>query len=115
MTRALSQDLRDRVVAAMRQGATCREAAKTFSVSVASAVRWSQLARATGSTAPRPHGARRRLVTKHAVKQVDRLMSNAGIDVWDSFTRWVPQQVGSQRDFLVAMDWTSAQSVFSRR
>ncbi len=27
----------------------------------------------------------RGLVTKHAVKQVDRLMSNAGIDVWDSF------------------------------
>lgn len=29
----------------------------------------------------------RGLVTKHAIKQVDRLMSNAGIDVWDSFTR----------------------------
>ncbi len=62
MTRALSCDLRDRVVAAMQNGATCREAAKLFSVSVASAVRWSQLARATGSTAPRPHGARRRPV-----------------------------------------------------
>ena len=48
----------------------------------------------------------RGLVTKHAVKQVDRLMSNAGIDVWDSFGRWVPQQVGAQREVLVAMDWT---------
>ena len=48
----------------------------------------------------------RGLVTKHAVKQVDRLMSNAGIDVWDSFARWVPQQVGAQPDILVAMDWT---------
>ena len=48
----------------------------------------------------------RGLVTKHAVKQVDRLMSNAGIDVWDSFARWVPQQVGTNRDILVAMDWT---------
>jgi len=26
----------------------------------------------------------RGLVTKHAVKQVDRLMSNPGIDVWDT-------------------------------
>src|SRR5271154_5244627 len=43
----------------------------------------------------------RGLVTKHAVKQVDRLMSNAGIDVWDSFARWVPQQIGSQQDILV--------------
>ena len=48
----------------------------------------------------------RGLVTKHAVKQVDRLMSNAGIDVWDSFARWVRQQIGDRRDILVAMDWT---------
>lgn len=48
----------------------------------------------------------RGLATKHAVKQVDRLMSNAGIDVWDSFARWVPQQVGGQPEILVAMDWT---------
>lgn len=48
----------------------------------------------------------RGLVTKHAIKQVDRLMSNPGIDVWDSFARWVPQQVAARRDILVAMDWT---------
>ena len=48
----------------------------------------------------------RGLVTKHAVKQVDRLMSNAGIDVWDGFARWVPHQVGARPDILVAMDWT---------
>ena len=48
----------------------------------------------------------RGLVTKHAVKQVDRLMSNQGIDVWDSFARWAPQQIGARRDILVAMDWT---------
>ena len=48
----------------------------------------------------------RGLVTKHAVKQVDRLLSNNGIDVWDSFARWVPHQLGAQRDILVAMDWT---------
>src|SRR3979490_1488468 len=42
----------------------------------------------------------------HAVKQVDGLMSNQGIDVWDSFARWVPQQIGVRQDILVAMDWT---------
>jgi Transposase DDE domain len=46
------------------------------------------------------------LVTKHAVKQVDRMLSNNGIDVWDSFARWVPHQIGGHRDILVAMDWT---------
>ena len=48
----------------------------------------------------------RGLVTKHAVKQVDRLMSNAGIDVWDSFAHWVPRQIACQPAILVAMDWT---------
>jgi transposase len=56
MTQALSVDLRDRVVAAMRDGASCREAAKLFRVSVASAARWSKRARDTGSVAPRPFG-----------------------------------------------------------
>lgn len=43
-------------------------------------------------------------VTKHAIKQVDRMLSNNGIDVWDSFARWVPRQIGERRDILVAMD-----------
>jgi hypothetical protein len=48
----------------------------------------------------------RGLLTKHAVKQVDRLLSNRGIDVWELFSRWVPQVVGARQDIVVAMDWT---------
>jgi hypothetical protein len=48
----------------------------------------------------------RGLVTKHAIKQVDRLLSNSGIDVWESFARWVPHLVGPRNDIVVAMDWT---------
>src|SRR5580704_722923 len=48
----------------------------------------------------------RGLVTKHAVKQVARLLSNDGIDVWDSFARWVPHQIAGRQDILVAMDRT---------
>src|SRR5271168_3145741 len=40
----------------------------------------------------------RGLVTKHAIKQVDRLLSNNGIDVWDGFARWVPRQIGQRQD-----------------
>lgn len=43
---------------------------------------------------------------KHAIKQVDRLLSNRGIDVWASFAHWVPQRVGAQKTIVVAMDWT---------
>jgi hypothetical protein len=48
----------------------------------------------------------RGLVTKHAVKQVDRLLSNNGINVWDSFAHWVPHQIAGRQDIRVAMDWT---------
>ena len=43
---------------------------------------------------------------KHAIKQVDRLLSNQGIDVWASFAHWVPHRVGSRKKIVVAMDWT---------
>jgi len=48
----------------------------------------------------------RGLATKHAIKQVDRLLSNQGIGVWDSFACWVPHMVGNRKAILVAMDWT---------
>ena len=61
MARPYSQDLRDRVVAAVAGGRTCRAAAALFGVSVASAVKWSQRWRATGSAAAKPMGGRRPL------------------------------------------------------
>ncbi len=48
----------------------------------------------------------RGLITKHAIKQVDRLLSNQGINVWDSFAYWVPHMVGARKNIVVAMDWT---------
>jgi hypothetical protein len=48
----------------------------------------------------------RGLVTKHAIKQVDRLLSNSGINVWESFARWAPHLIGSRNEIIVAMDWT---------
>jgi len=40
------------------------------------------------------------------VKQVDRLLSNQGIVVWDLLAYWVPEVVGQRRAIVVAMDWT---------
>ena len=54
MGRAYSLDLRERVVAAVASGESCRAVAATFKVSVASVVKWSQRFRATGSAAARP-------------------------------------------------------------
>jgi len=43
---------------------------------------------------------------KHAIKQVDRLLSNSALNVWALFVDWVPHVVSAQRDIVVALDWT---------
>jgi hypothetical protein len=48
----------------------------------------------------------RGLFPKHAVKQVDRLLSNPGIDVWLAFSKWVPYVLGAREEVVLAMDWT---------
>ena len=48
----------------------------------------------------------RGLLSKHAIKQVDRLLSNEGIVVWDMFAPWVAEVVGARKTIVVAMDWT---------
>jgi transposase len=62
MSRAYSIDLRERVVAAMGSGASARSASAQFGVSVASAVRWSQRQRRTGTVAPGKLGGHRKPV-----------------------------------------------------
>ena len=46
-------------------------------------------------------------LTKHGVKQVDRLLSNRGVDVWSFFAYWTPFIVGARTEVIVALDWTS--------
>ena len=72
MARPYSQDLRDRVVAAVASGCTCRGVAARFGVSVASVVKWSQRFRATGSAAAAKMGG------------------------------WRPLRLASERDWLLA-------------
>ena len=45
-------------------------------------------------------------ISKHAIKQVDRLLSNPGIDVDEFSKRWVARAVGPRPKIVVAMDWT---------
>jgi len=63
MANALSVDLRCRVVEAVEQGMSRRQAATRFGVSAASAVRWHQRYSTTGTVAPRGQGGDRK--SKH--------------------------------------------------
>lgn len=60
MSKALSVDLRTRVLAAVSQGASHRVTAARFGVSAASVSRWRALERGKGKLAPGPLGGDRR-------------------------------------------------------
>jgi transposase len=59
MPQALSNDLRERVVAFVESGHSCNEAALHFDTSVSFAVNLMALYRETGSVVPRPNGGKR--------------------------------------------------------
>jgi len=74
MARALSNDLRERVVAAVAGGESCRAVAARFGVAVSSAVKWHQRYRATGSVAPgKIGGYRKRVLAPHRAFIVARI------------------------------------------
>ena len=60
MARALSLDLRRRVVAAIAAGMSCRQAAVRFGVSASSAIRWQALERTAGTPAAKRQGGDQR-------------------------------------------------------
>lgn len=60
MGKARSEDLRERVVAAVAAGSSRRQAAARFQVGVASAIRWVAMFKQTGSISQRPRGGKPR-------------------------------------------------------
>ena len=56
MGKSLSDDLRERVVAAVEAGTSRRQAAAGFGVSVSSAIRWVRAWRDRGEVRARPQG-----------------------------------------------------------
>ncbi len=60
MGSALSSDLRERVVRAVSEGASRRQAAERFGVSPASAIRWQERFEREGRVAAKPQGGDRR-------------------------------------------------------
>jgi len=74
MAAPLSIDLRERVVAAVGSGESCRSVAARFGVAVSSVVKWSQRHRATGSVAPgKMGGHRKRVLEPHGAFIIERI------------------------------------------
>jgi transposase len=85
MARALSVDLRRRVVRAIEEGASCRQAAARFGVSASSAIRWHALARSAGDPSPRRQGGDRRSarIEAHAPVILDAIARKSDITLAD--------------------------------
>jgi transposase len=81
MDRAFSQDLRDRVVAMVDDGMSCRSATARFGVGVAAAIRWRQMALEHGrAVARKPGGDQRSSKSKtHADPILAMLNENGDI------------------------------------
>lgn len=73
MSKALSVDLRQRVVDAVMSGSSCRAAAARFGVGVSSAIRWVSRARTRGTVAPDKRGGnvRSRRIDAHCTFLLD--------------------------------------------
>ena len=82
MARPYGNDLRERVVAAMQAGGSCRSVAARYDVAPSSAVKWNQRAMATGSVASGQMGGHRK-------------------PVLDAHRGWILEQVRSRPELAV--------------
>jgi transposase len=81
MTKALSNDLRVRLVDCVAAGVSRRAAAERFGVAASTAVKWVRRWRDTGVVAPRPQGGDRRSgrIESHAAEILGLIAGNVDI------------------------------------
>ena len=66
MPQSYSGDLRERVIGTVEAGASRREAAELFEISISSAIRWVQRRREEGPSEPKPRGGGCSVLEKYA-------------------------------------------------
>ena len=81
MTRALSQDLRSRVIAVVDGGASCNAAAARFGVAVSTAVRWVRAWRTEDRRTALPQGGDLRSGRIEAYREVILAAVDAQVDI----------------------------------
>jgi transposase len=81
MAKSLSVDLRQRVIAAIDGGLSCRAAAERFGVSAASAIRWRARQKKAGDFTPQKQGGdrRSRRIEEHAQLILDAVAAKSDI------------------------------------
>jgi transposase len=100
VVRPYSNDFRERVVAAMQAGESCRFVAWRFAVAPSSVVKWTQRAAATGSVAPGKMGGHRKpILEAHRDSLLDLVRARP-----ESTAKGLPAARAAQRGILVSHD-----------
>ncbi len=119
MPKACSSDLRERVIEAVEEGASRREAAERFDVGASSAVRWLQSWRNDGVCTAKPRGGSRSPLDDHA-EEILALVGEQSDWTLDEFVlamhkRRIPGSRSALARFLDRHDITLKKKSASRR
>src|SRR6202008_3558382 len=100
MPKAYSRDLRERIITAVETGASRREAAERFEVSVASAVKWLQRWYQQRSAAPKPRGGRGSPLEEFGVEFLDLISQRPALTLGGTFAERRKRRIKPSRSSL---------------
>ncbi len=100
MPKAYSRDLRERVITAVETGASRREAAERFEVSVASAVKWLQRWYQQRSAAPKPRGGSVSPLEEFAVEIFDLIAQRPDLTLVETVAELRKRRIKTSRSSL---------------
>jgi transposase len=100
MPKAYSCDLRERVIEAVETGASRREAAERFEISVASAVKWLQRWCKAKSAAPRPRGGSISPLEKVAAEVLSLIAEQPDLTLMETVAELRKRRIKTSRSSL---------------
>ena len=100
MPKAYSRDLRERVITAVETGASRREAAERFEISVASAVKWLQRWYQQSSAAPKPRGGSVSPLEEFAVEILDLIAQRPDLTLVETVAELRKRRIKTSRSSL---------------
>jgi len=100
MPKSYSGDLRERVIEAVESGASRREAAAEFAVSVSSAVKWLQRWQESGSAGPKPRGGSVSPLEEHAAQILALVAEKPDLTLAETVTELRKRRIRASRSAL---------------
>jgi transposase len=100
MPKSYSSDLRERVIEAVETGASRREAAERFEVSVSSAIRWVQRWRKSRSAAPKPRGGSISPLEKSAARVLALIAEHPDLTLMETVAELGKRRIATSRSSL---------------